>query len=501
MLPLWTSADADAATGGSSTRDWQAFGVSIDTRTLKPGDLFVALKDVRDGHDFVAQALEKGAAAALVSRRPEGVAGDAPLLIVEDVLAGLGALGAAGRARSAARVVGVTGSVGKTSTKEMLRVILGGQGRVHAAEASYNNHWGVPLTLARMPVDSQFAVIEIGMSNPGEIAPLARLARPHVAMITTVAAAHLEAFASIEGIAREKASIIDGLEPGGIAILPADLGVTPILTAKAQAAGVQALLFGAAPGADYHLISAEIVDETTVVQAERAGGGFLFKIATPGRHFALNALGALAVAGALGCDPAVAALDVGRWQPYQGRGTRERIVLDMVDETSFDLIDDAFNGNPTSLAASLDVLIAAQPRNGTGRIGAGRRIAIMGDMLELGPDEMKMHADMALHPGLGAVHVIHCVGPRMQALYQALPRAQRGEWTATAPELALRARHLIDAGDIVLVKGSKGSKVSLVVDALRKLGHSAPFSEDAGSLSADAPADQKTEQPTEQGTN
>lgn len=497
MLPLWTSTDASAATGGVSIRDWRATGVSIDTRTLKPGDLFVGLKDVRDGHEFVAQALAKGAAAALVSHRPEGVAEDAPLLIVDDVLAGLGALGAAGRARTDARVVAVTGSVGKTSTKEMLRVILQGQGRVHAAEASYNNQWGVPLTLARMPADSQFAVIEIGMSNPGEIEPLARLARPHVAMITTIAAAHLEAFASIEGIAHEKAAIIDGLEPGGIAVLPADLAVTPILTAKAQAAGMKCLMFGATSGSDYHLISAEIVGDTTVVHAERDGAPFLFKIATPGRHFALNGLGALAVADALGCDPAVAALDVGRWQPYQGRGTRERIVLDTVDETSFDLIDDAFNGNPTSLAASLDVLIAAQPRHGTGRIGAGRRIAILGDMLELGPDEMKMHADMARHPGLEAVQIIHCVGPRMQVLYQALPRAQRGEWAATAPELALRARHLIDAGDIILVKGSKGSKVSLVVDALRKLGHSAPSNDQTGNQPTNAPADQ----PTEQGTN
>jgi UDP-N-acetylmuramyl pentapeptide synthase len=211
---LWTSQDAAKATGGRVTRDWQASGVSIDTRTLQPGELFVALKDVRDGHDFVAQALEKGAAAALVSRVPEGVATDAPLLVVPDVLKALEGLGAFARARTKARVVGVTGSVGKTSTKEMLRAILGGQGKTHAAEASYNNHWGVPLTLARMPADADFAVIEIGMNHPGEIAPLARLAQLDVAMVTTVAPAHLEAFDSVEGIAHEKASIFDGLKPG-----------------------------------------------------------------------------------------------------------------------------------------------------------------------------------------------------------------------------------------------------------------------------------------------
>lgn len=473
MAPLWTSIDAVAATGGRTTADWAATGVSIDTRTLRPGDLFVALKDVRDGHDFVAQALQKGAAAALVSRRPDGVADDAPLLIVEDVLAGLERLGAAGRARSRARVVGITGSVGKTSTKEMLRTVLAGQGSVHAAEASYNNHWGVPLTLARLPADTDFAVIEIGMNHPGEIAPLARLARPHVAMITIVAPAHLEAFASIDGIAHEKAAIMDGLEPGGVAILPADLTVTPILTAKAAETGARVVLFGADAAAGWHLTHAQITDDATIVQARRPGAAFLFKIATPGRHFAVNALGALAVADALGCDPAVAALDIGRWQPPAGRGTREHILLDVVEETAFDLIDDAFNANPASLAASLDVLIAATPQHGVGRVGTGRRIAILGDMLELGPDELALHSAVADHPGLSAIATIHCVGPRMRALWQALPRAQRGEWVETAPELAARVRTMVDAGDIVLVKGSKGIKVSLVVDALRKLGQGA----------------------------
>ena len=255
---LWTSADAVAATGGETTTAWTANGVSIDTRTLRPGDLFVALKDLRDGHDFVAQALAKGAAAALVSHRPADVAADAPLLIVPNVLHALERLGTFARARTRAKVVGVTGSVGKTSTKEMLRAILGGQGRVHAAEASYNNHWGVPLTLARMPQDADFAVIEIGMNHPGEIAPLSRMAQPHVAMITIVAPAHLEAFENVEGIAHEKAAILEGLVPGGRAILNADLPTTPILTAKASSVGASASLFGTTPGADYHLDHADL---------------------------------------------------------------------------------------------------------------------------------------------------------------------------------------------------------------------------------------------------
>ncbi len=470
---LWTSDEAVAATGGHSTGVWAAGGVSIDTRTLQPGDLFVALKDVRDGHDFVATALEKGAAAALVSRVPDGLSSGALLLVVPDVLKALEDLGRAARARGRARVVGVTGSVGKTSTKEMLRVVLGGQGRVHAAEASYNNHWGVPLTLARMPREADFAVIEIGMNHPGEIAPLSRMARPDVVVITTVAPAHLEAFDSIEGIAHEKASIIEGLEPGGVAVLPADLPTSPILGARARGAGAGIVTFGAAEGADYRLNSAQIGDDNTVVRALRRGQPVLYKVMSPGRHFAMNGLAVLAVADALGLDPVIAATDLGRWQPPAGRGVRERIVLDLVEETSFELIDDAFNANPASMAASLEVLINARPRDGIGSKAKGRRIAILGDMLELGPEEAALHAAIAQTPGLQAVDIIHCVGPRMRALHAALPRGQRGDWVESAAALLPRARQLIDAGDIILVKGSKGIKVSLMVDALRKLGQPA----------------------------
>ena len=484
-MTLWTSHDAAAATHGTATTDWSATGVSIDTRTLQPGDLFIALADTRDGHDFVATALAKGAAAALVSRIPTNVPPEAPLLIVPNVLTALEALGRAARARTAAKIVAVTGSVGKTSTKEMLRAILSGQGRTHAAEASYNNHWGVPLTLARMPQDTEYAVLEIGMNHPGEIAPLARLARPHVAMITTVAPAHLAAFGSLDGIAAEKAAILDGLEPHGTAILPLDTPTAPILLAAARAAGCILATFGNDPSADYHLAHVTIGDKATVIRATRPAAtltrtSFLFKVMSPGKHFAANGLGALAVADALGLDPALAAADLGRWTPPQGRGTRERILLDPVENLSFDLIDDAFNSNPASLAAALDVLIAATPQDQVGRIAGGRRIAILGDMLELGPTEVPLHLAVARHPGLAAVTTVHCVGPRMAALHQALPRAQRGHWAATAAELAAQARSLVDAGDVVLVKGSKGIKVSQVVDALRKLGQGPTMARTSG---------------------
>ena len=470
---LWTSDEAVAATGGRTTAPWAAGGVSIDTRTLQPGDLFVALKEVRDGHEFVAQALEKGAAAALVSRVPDGLSSGGPLLVVPDVLKALEDLGRTARARGRARVVGVTGSVGKTSTKEMLRVVLGGQGRVHAAEASYNNHWGVPLTLARMPPEADFAVIEIGMNHPGEIAPLSRMARPDVVVVTTVAPAHLEAFESVEGIAHEKAEIIEGLQPGGVAVLNADIATSAVLQAKAKAAQARAVTFGAAEGADYRLVSVQIGEDSTVVRATRQGQPVLYKVMSPGRHFAANGLAVLAVADALGLDPVISATDLGHWHPPAGRGVRERIVLDLVEETGFDLIDDAFNANPASMTASLEVLVNARPQDGIGSRAKGRRIAILGDMLELGPTEAALHAAIAETPGLAAIDLIHCVGPRMKALHAALPRAQRGDWVATAAELVPRARQLIDAGDIILVKGSKGIKVSLMVDALRKLGQPA----------------------------
>jgi UDP-N-acetylmuramoyl-tripeptide--D-alanyl-D-alanine ligase len=448
--------------------------VSIDTRTLAPGDLFVALVADRDGHAFVAQALARGAAAAMVARVPEGVAADAPLLIVADTLGGLASLGAAGRARAQARVVAVTGSAGKTSTKEMLRTILARAGATHAAEASHNNHWGVPLTLSRLPPDAAFAVVEIGMSKRGEIAPLSRLARPHVAVITTIAPAHLEALGSLEAIAEEKSDIMAGLEPGGTAVLPAGLAQTPILLEAGARAGARIVTFGA-PDAAWHWRDLTLTGEALSGRVAGPPGELLVKLATPGRHMASNALAALAAAVAAGADPALAALDLGRWSPPGGRGARLRLLLDPADETSaFTLIDDAFNANPASLAAALEVLAATTPEDGTGRIDRGRRIAILGDMLELGPEEAAMHAAIARHPAMAAIDRVHCAGPRMRALWEALPPVRRGDWTATAAELAARARTLVDSGDVVLVKGSKGSKVSLVVDALCKLCHPAP---------------------------
>ncbi|WP_298261497.1 UDP-N-acetylmuramoyl-tripeptide--D-alanyl-D-alanine ligase [uncultured Litoreibacter sp.] len=464
-MTLWTSDEAVAATGGTSAVSWTATGVSIDTRTLEAGDMFVALKAERDGHDFVAQALEKGAGCALVSKIPDGVPKDAPLLLVEDVLAGLEALGRAARSRTHAQVIGVTGSVGKTSTKEMLRTALTGQGAIHAAEKSYNNHWGVPLTLARMPRDTDFAVIEIGMNHPGEIAPLAKMACPNVAIITIVAPAHLEAFVSVEDIAREKAAIFEGLEQGGTAIINADLATTQLLLSKAPS---NCETFGQSEAADWQLLEATSGDASTVCRASHAGTALVFKLGALGRHFAMNGLACLAAAHAAGADLGRAAVELSNWAPPSGRGQRKFIHLDaQMPEQGIDLFDDAYNANPASVGAALDVLASA-----TRPSAAGRRVAILGDMKELGETEADLHASFATHQAMEHIDQVHCVGPLMKHLYDSLPASKQGLWAQTSAELAESPLALVRAGDVVMAKGSLSMKMALIVDAIKNLGQS-----------------------------
>lgn len=475
VTPLWTRDAAVAATGGRSPRDWTATGVSIDSRSLQPGDLFVALTAARDGHDFVAEALARGAAAALVSRVPDGVAADAPLLLVPDVLAALRDLGAAARARFRGRVVAVTGSVGKTGSKEMLRAALGAQGTVHAAEKSYNNHWGVPLTLARMAPDRDYAVLEIGMNAPGEIAPLAALARPHVALVTTVEAVHMAAFRDLAGIAREKGAIYGGLEPGGVAVINRDTATYPLLLAAARRAGARPVRFGRTGRPEFRLDEVKVSDTGTCAAARTRGTRFLYRIGAPGRHLAMNALGVLATVDALGADVARAALALGQWRVPEGRGARWTVALGRHGQDgTITLIDESYNANPAAMAAALEVFATERPVDGEGRVSRGRRIAFLGDMLELGPTERALHAGLAAIPALATVTLVHCAGERMQALHAALPPAQRGEWFPNAEAMAARVPKLLDAGDIAMVKGSNGSRVATVVAAIKALGEAHP---------------------------
>ncbi|MEM8787616.1 MAG: UDP-N-acetylmuramoyl-tripeptide--D-alanyl-D-alanine ligase [Pseudomonadota bacterium] len=475
MTPLWRAAEAAHATGAKPDGDWTATGVSIDTRSLVPGDLFVALQADRDGHAFAAKAAEAGAAAALVTHRPPDCPPNFPLLVVPDTLAGLTALGAAARARARAKVVAVTGSVGKTSSKEMLRTGLAAQGRTHAAEKSFNNHWGVPLTLARLPQDAAFAVIEIGMNAPGEIAPLARLAAPHVALITTVAAVHLEAFGSVADIAREKASIAEGLGPQGVLVLNRDCDTYAIQRDYAAARGVFCQSFGRDPAAEYRQLSVQLSDTATTVRAEHAGAPLFFKLAQPGRHLADNAMGVLAAIDQLGADVPRAALALAGWSAPEGRGSRWNVVLgDSGIDGRVHLIDESYNANPASMAAALEVFAAARPEDDIGRVARGRRIAFLGDMLELGGDGAAMHAALADLPAMDAIDIVHTAGPLMHALHQALPHARRGKWFADTAALAAQVPRLVDAGDVVMCKGSLGSRVGMLVAAIKKLGDAQP---------------------------
>ena len=473
--PLWTSEAAAAATGGRATCEFDAGGVSIDSRAVAPGDLFVALRDVRDGHDFVAAALDAGAAAAMVSRIPEGVAPDAPLLVVDDPLKGLEALAAATRARTRAKVVAVTGSVGKTSTKEMLRAAFASQGRVHAAEKSYNNHWGVPLTLARMPAATDYAVIEIGMNHAGEIRPLTKLARPHAAIVTTVAPVHLAHFRDETEIAFAKAEIFEGLEPGGAAILFRDNPHYERLARRARRFGAHVLRFGEAPRCQARMTGLALGAHGTTVSARLHGREALIKVGAPGRHFAMNALSVLLAAEAVGADPALAALALGAWTAPEGRGSRWRIAMDATGlDGAVHLIDESYNANPTSVGAALEVLACAQGESGVGRVGPFRRIAILGDMLEMGPEAEALHAGLARHPALAKIDMAHCCGPLMKAFHAALPPAKRGVWAEDSAKLAAQVRRLVDAGDVVMVKGSLGARMARLIEALKAMGRPGP---------------------------
>ena len=435
-------------------------GVSIDTRTLQPGDLFFAIAgDASDGHDHVRAAFEKGAAAAVVSEaRAPTLRGAGPLFIVHDVLKSMVALGRAARARSQARVIAVTGSVGKTSTKEALRTVLSGFGRTHASAASYNNHWGVPLTLARMPREALYGVFEIGMNHAGEITPLVAQVRPHVAIVTTVAPVHLEHFESVDAIGEAKAEIFSGLMPEGTAIIHRDVPQYALLRARAEAAGARTLTFGDHEDADARLVSIDLREDNSLVAASVFGEAIVFKVGAPGRHMAVNALAVLLAAHAAGCDVQAAAQALADVRPAPGRGTRA--TLDVAGG-SFTLIDESYNANPASMRAALSLLAATQPGPG------GRRIAVLGDMLELGPEGAALHAGLA--PALEAAHVdlAFTAGPLMRHLDAALPQAMRAASAASAAEIEDAALAAIRPGDVVMVKGSNGSKTGRVVEAMK----------------------------------
>ncbi|MBV9968589.1 MAG: UDP-N-acetylmuramoylalanyl-D-glutamyl-2,6-diaminopimelate--D-alanyl-D-alanine ligase [Xanthobacteraceae bacterium] len=465
MTALWTTKAIEAAIRGVpvGTLPAEVAGISIDSRTIAPGEAYFAIKgDVHDGHAFVAAALASGGGHAVVARdRVEGLrdalGDDARLIAVDDVLAALCDLAAAARARSAAKIVAVTGSVGKTSTKEALALALGANGETHASAASFNNHWGVPLSLSRLPQSARYGVFEIGMNHAGEITPLTRLVRPHVAIVTTVEAVHIEFFPSVEAIADAKAEIFLGLEKDGAAVLNRDNAHFARLERRAVAAGARVVSFGESTQADARLLECALRPDGSTVEANILGVPVTYKVGAPGKHLVMNSLAVLAAASLAGADLARAALALARQAPAAGRGTR--ITLELADGPAL-LIDESYNANPTSMRAALALL-------GNAPLGSrGRRIAVLGDMLELGPGGAELHKDLVDSIRANDIDLVFCAGPLMALLWQALPPAIRGGYANAAADLEPLVLSAVRGGDAVMVKASAGSRIGPVVKAL-----------------------------------
>jgi UDP-N-acetylmuramoyl-tripeptide--D-alanyl-D-alanine ligase len=479
MTALYTAKALQHALGGTMTRPFHVTGVSIDTRTLQPGDLFVALvTETGDGHDYVAAALDRGAAGALVHRM-HGLPDDVPLLVVGDTLAGLTALAAFARSRFTGAVAAITGSVGKTTTKEMLRTILTESGETHAAFASYNNHWGVPLTLARAPENADYAVIEIGMNHPGEIAPLAKLAAPDVAVITSVEATHIGNMGSLDAIAAEKAGIAQGVLQGGKVVLPADSPMfdtlrdhikTPLPRLRESEGpgpegwegegsrpdnsrnprNLELLTFGSK-----NILSLQEDSVGSTVDAEIAGRRLKFRLGVPGRHMVMNALAALTAAASLGADIEIGAQALAGFSAVGGRGVQREILGGRAV-----LLDESYNASSASMRAAFSVLKLMPAR---------RHVAVLGDMLELGDHSLAEHISLA-NDVCEAADIVYACGPWMKSLFDTIPASCRGAYAEDSAALAPIVVHDVQEGDAILVKGSLGSRMRLIVQALDAAG-------------------------------
>ena len=470
-MALWTSLEIKKITGGAGSGDWTVDGISIDSRTLQKGDLFVALTDKRDGHAFLDKAFENGAAAALVSHIPEGLTGDSRLILVKDVLEALKELAFAARERFSGKLIAVTGSVGKTSTKEMLSIALTAQGIVHASDKSFNNHWGVPLTLARMPKNTEFAIIEMGMNQQGEIRAHSLLSRPHVALITEVKKVHMSNFRKLEEIALAKSEIFSGLEAGGLALVNSDIEHISTIESSLKGLPVTLQKFGM-NGPDWILDQLNIKDRSLEVKAIQGSTKFKFELNSLGQHFASNGLAALAAVSLIGADKNVAIKQLQNWLPMQGRGQHIEVnVIKGCSTYCFDLIDDSYNSNPTSLRAGFKLLDSLWDSKKVSNQDKGRKIAILGDMLELGPDEITIHRSIANWDEISGIKKFYLVGELMKNLFEALPSDGNKFWFSSSDELNKIIVEEISMADVILVKGSKNSNMGKVVSKLKSINH------------------------------
>lgn len=460
---LWTVQELVAATGGTLQGEVRGplNGVSIDSRAVSVGDIFVAIKgDKMDGHDFVAGALKSGAGVAVVSRvTDEMKAAGAVLQVANDPLRGLENMGRAARNWSRAQIIAITGSVGKTSTKEMLKIALSVSGETHASAASFNNHWGVPLTLARLSRVAAFGIFEIGMNHAGEITPLVKMVQPHIAIVTAVAASHLGHFNSLDDIADAKAEIFSGVVAGGAAVINQDSPYFEKLKAVAEAHGIKTIIgFGKAADAAVRLERVALHPTCCCITADVMGEMVTYKLGVPGEHMALNSLAVLAAVKLTGADLARAAMALADAAPAKGRGVQER--LQAVGGEIL-LIDESYNANPASMNAALGLLSHVQ-------IGKnGRRVAVLGDMLELGQFGPALHGEIADVVKSAGVDLVYAAGPLMQNLWDGVPVSKRGAYVQSSVELKDLLMSQLRAGDAVMIKGSLGSRMGILVDAMR----------------------------------
>jgi UDP-N-acetylmuramoyl-tripeptide--D-alanyl-D-alanine ligase len=463
MTLLWSSEELVAAMHGRPVGNLPdgIAGISIDSRSLKAGEAFFAIRgEAMDGHDFATAAVKAGASLLVVAEAKLPALGrlTAPMIVVPDVLAALEDLGRAARARSRAKVIAVTGSVGKTTTKEALRHVLSAVGKVHASDKSFNNHWGVPLTLARLPADADYAVFEIGMNHPGEIRPLVKMVRPHVAIVTLIAAAHLGFFDGLDAIAEAKAEIFEGLEPGGTALLNRDDGRWKLLEGLARRAGVAHVAgFGEHAKAQVRLVRCELAADHSDIGVKIGAKTIELSIGAPGRHIVQNALAVLGAARIAGADLAEVAAAFATLQPENGRGRQHRL---LVGEGTFTLIDESYNANPASMKAAIELLDATPPQEG------GRRIAVLGDMLELGDHGPRLHAGIAEVIAATRTDMVLTAGPLMRSLADSLPAGVDAAYRPAVEELEPVLLDAVRAGDVIMVKSSKGAGFSRLVQAL-----------------------------------
>ncbi len=461
---LWTSKDAAKATSGKSTQEWLATGISIDTRSLEKGDLFIALQGPSlDGHDYITQAKKSGASVCMVHKITEDMPEDMVYLEVKDTMQALIDLGQFARARTKAKIIGVTGSVGKTGTKEMLSIALSPSGKTHVSQKSYNNHWGVPLTLALMPADSEFAVFEMGMNNKGELTELSKQVRPDIALITTIEPVHIGHFKSVDEIADAKAEIFTGMDKDGTAILNIDNPHYQRLQKAAVNSGLTNIIsFGEDEEADAILLSCKLASDGSRAKASINGEKYRYKISIPGKHIVMNSLASLAAVNIAGGDLDQAIEAIKNSEPIEGRGNRISIEIEAGEEP-ITIIDESYNASPASMNAALTVLSMVEPK------ASGRRIAVLGDMLELGAkgaDEHEKLANIALH---AKTDLLFACGPLMEAMYNKLPELWQGGYAAKSTELSEIIINELKPGDVILVKGSLGSRMAYIVDAIEDI--------------------------------